>query len=971
MLGVKVKAVTILTLLIIAIGVPTIFYAMSVKGEINEKPVAIITGPQRSFVNIPVEFSGKNSKDNGFIVSYLWNFGDGHKSSGKYVNHTYLSVGNYTVTLTVYDNNGAINSTSKKIEIIFQEEKFSLAYVDDLLKNTEDYIGEEIKVHGIFAHGRNYSFYMVNESGYRGLRVYCEVGARRPDIMNYGDKIEVLARFTIYRGELELKVENNTKDYVIVIGHGGKNEYANISFENWENYNNSFVHFSGEVTALIRSYKFEMGSLWIYEEMNATSIGSPAVGDTFEIWGFLTYYKPKNQSGYNEVVIRAYTHDMAKYINSNYTDVTVSQILSSTEEYNNTSLHITMAFVTSEYASWKFWISDENNETIQVYVEKGGNIEGIIFSGAEVEVWGVLSSYKGIWEIKIRNVTEDMVIVLNKPTYIDASVPELLKNSSQYKNKSVHSWGVVSWLYENTSSGLTLFDLYYEGEKLTVVGFKGSNISYMKDGYWAEVYGTFTSYQGEWEIKIEPDSYDFAIGKPQNYSEVNITQILDNPLYYNNTLVYIPWSVITYVYNASWLFYVSNSTGNKDISVYVERGGKINGTPYKCAPVEIWGMVTQYQGSWEIKIRNSANDTVNVLKKYIYVDVNITTLIINLSQYNNTNVHIPNATVIDIYAMWLFWISNSSSNNDNITVYVGHGVYAPLLGKGDVVEIYGNVTLHNGTYEIKIRNCTPDRINVIYSNAKYVNFSYIHEVDSNGTLIHLGEQVIVNGTVIVSPDVYSFTTSTGTKILKFYIENQTGGVQVFGYLNYSQCHLSEGDVVQIRGTVDQYNGEAELKVTGFDYITLLNHTSPILPIEISTGLFGNWSNAEKIEGTLVTVNGTVTDKYAGSSFVKITVDDGTGGIVIFIRNSWGIDTSNISIGDNITVVGIVAQYDSSSPYTSGYEIMPRYQSDITKINSTKSEVGKEVKNKIVKSSNEVILKWKIDIVLTVEDMLVH
>ena len=327
--------------------------------------------------------------------------------------------------------------------------------------------------------------------------------------------------------------------------------------------------------------------------------------------------------------------------------------------------------------------------------------------------------------------------------------------------------------------------------------------------------------------------------------------------------------------------------------------------------------------------------------------------------------------MVSVYARWLFWVSNSTNNTNDIAVYVEGGVSVPTVGRGDIVEIYGNVTYHNGSYEIKIRYGTPDRINVVYSAAKYVNFSYIHETDNNGTLIHLGEQVIVNGTLISSPDVFSYvSSSTGKPLLKIYIENTTGGVLVFGYnINYTNLNWVEGDVLKVRGTLDQYNGEAELKISSLDYIEKIGHTSPISPLNISTGYFQNWSNAEKIEGTLVHVNGTV--KSINTQYHYIYIDDGSGQVEIYFKSPY-VNMTNISVGENISVTGVVSQYDKTSPYKSYYEIMPRYQSDLTKINSTKLENGRNgLKNEITRSFNEVILKWKIDIVLTAEDMWAH
>jgi len=57
----------------------------------------------------------------GEITSYHWNFGDGTNGIGMIVNHTYLDSGNYTITLTVTDNDGANGSTTKQIIIINQQ----------------------------------------------------------------------------------------------------------------------------------------------------------------------------------------------------------------------------------------------------------------------------------------------------------------------------------------------------------------------------------------------------------------------------------------------------------------------------------------------------------------------------------------------------------------------------------------------------------------------------------------------------------------------------------------------------------------------------------------------------------------------------------------------------------------------------------------------------------------------------------
>ena len=977
MLTPKLKAILLVSILVIAIGIPVVIYATTIHEVPNEKPVAKISSQSIGYINLPMSFSASKSYDpDGHIAIYVWDFGDGSTSAGKYVNHTYMKVGNYTVKLTVYDNSGDSSSTSVRVEIRNYEERAITVSVNSLINNPSEYMGKKVHVLGVFGYGSNYSFYLVNDSGAKGVRVYAEPGAARPNLIDYGDKVEVVGRFTAYKNEMEIKVSNESGEYIAVIGHGGNIEYENVNDTTWVNYNNSFVHMISKVTKVYASYKYEIGDIVVYISFNANSTGSPAVGDVFEVRGFLTYYySSKYGYGYHEIYVRNNTGDFSRYVSSNYTNVSLSCVIKNPDAYNGSAIHIPEAYVVNANVSWSFDIGTSSNSThtLRVYVEKGGVIDGMIFNSAKLELWGTLTLYHGDWEFKIRNATEDKILVLSRPVYKDVPVEELLANPSSYNGSNVHSWGIISWLYKNASSNFTLFGLFHNGSEVKVVGFNGSNLTGIVEGYYVDVYGEFTYYEGEWELKVRPYSYDFALGKPQSYEDVNITNILQAPEDYNNTLVHVPYSVITYVYNSSWLFYVSNSSSNtNDISVYIEKGGNVTCNIYNGEHVEIWGMVTQYNSKWEIKIRNNTDDLVKSLEPTInYEDVNITNILNNASQYNNTNVHVGNATVVGVYSSHLFWVSNSTSNSNDISVYVDYSVNVPNVGTGDIVEIYGNVTYHNGSYEIKVRAGTPDKVVLIYSSAEYVNFSYIHEVDQNGTLIHVGEQVIVNGTVIAPPDVFSYTSSSsGKPILKMYIEGNDGGVQVFGYnVDYTKLNLVEGDIVQVRGNIDQYNGEAELKVSSLNYIEKINHTSPITPENLTTGYFSNWSAVEKIEGTLVHVNGTVT--AVNTTYNYFYVNDGSGEIEIYVKAK-GVDMSNISVGDNVSIVGVVAQYDKTSPYTSYYEIMPRYQNDIVKLKAGK--VHSEEKSEIHEDSQyiEVITTWKRkNIALTAEDTSAH
>ncbi len=83
-------------------------------------PIARFTfSPPTPTVGTAVSFDGSQSFDpDGFVQSWSWNFGDNYVlGSGPNAFHTYSSPGNYTVTLTVTDNAGLTNSSSRVVPV--------------------------------------------------------------------------------------------------------------------------------------------------------------------------------------------------------------------------------------------------------------------------------------------------------------------------------------------------------------------------------------------------------------------------------------------------------------------------------------------------------------------------------------------------------------------------------------------------------------------------------------------------------------------------------------------------------------------------------------------------------------------------------------------------------------------------------------------------------------------------------------
>jgi len=102
-------------------SVPYDLAGTGVKDE-NQPPVPPVASftysPQNPVVGEQITFDASSSYDtDGQIVSYNWDFGDGNTAEGQVVNHACTGPGDYSVSVSVIDNDGLSNSESKIITV--------------------------------------------------------------------------------------------------------------------------------------------------------------------------------------------------------------------------------------------------------------------------------------------------------------------------------------------------------------------------------------------------------------------------------------------------------------------------------------------------------------------------------------------------------------------------------------------------------------------------------------------------------------------------------------------------------------------------------------------------------------------------------------------------------------------------------------------------------------------------------------
>ncbi len=167
---------------------------------------------------------------------------------------------------------------------------------------------------------------------------------------------------------------------------------------------------------------------------------------------------------------------------------------------------------------------------------------------------------------------------------------------------------------------------------------------------------------------------------------------------------------------------------------------------------------------------------------------------------------------------------------------------------------------------------------------------------------------------------------SGATTKSLYIQDETQGVNVYGcsYITAEEPLLDTlGVEWEVIARVTEYNGLTEL-ANGMMWVsdTARRPVEPRL-LPFNTGL------AESMESDLITVVGDVIQPpvRSGAGY-NLTIKNGTPAIAVRINDAAGVGVSWITRGRRIRVTGIGGQYDNSAPYTSGYQLLPRFNADV-------------------------------------------
>lgn len=214
--------------------------------------------------------------------------------------------------------------------------------------------------------------------------------------------------------------------------------------------------------------------------------------------------------------------------------------------------------------------------------------------------------------------------------------------------------------------------------------------------------------------------------------------------------------------------------------------------------------------------------------------------------------------------------------------------------------------------------------------AQELTICEVQQYDASGYSPYNGETVAVRGIVTFPPGYVVPGDPPGHTSM--YIQSGGCGINVFCYDEPALVDVALGDSVLVTGQVEEYVGSSAGATTEIscdsaaDIVLLVEGARFVEPLELalSDGMIG-----EDLEGVLVRTVGVIT-LHQG---FKIELD-GLDDPVIYQGYNDSVDFNVFETGDTLDVAGVVLQYDTNSPYLEGFEIVPRFQSDMVRYTAT-------------------------------------
>ena len=209
-------------------------------------------------------------------------------------------------------------------------------------------------------------------------------------------------------------------------------------------------------------------------------------------------------------------------------------------------------------------------------------------------------------------------------------------------------------------------------------------------------------------------------------------------------------------------------------------------------------------------------------------------------------------------------------------------------------------------------------------------FLLIMTVSFAQTITIAEARATAEGETVTTAGIVTTINFASSNSSEYVIQDSTGGIVIYKYgIDYN---LLSGDLVEVTGEIDDYNGKLEVIPVDSADVTVVSSGND-LPAYQPVTITGLLANGESLESELVEiynvdiVGGDDWPAENDNANITISDDDSANTVTLRIDRQTDLDGGTAPTA-TFDVRGIIGQYTSGAPDV-GYQVQPRGFSDIT------------------------------------------
>ena len=200
-----------------------------------------------------------------------------------------------------------------------------------------------------------------------------------------------------------------------------------------------------------------------------------------------------------------------------------------------------------------------------------------------------------------------------------------------------------------------------------------------------------------------------------------------------------------------------------------------------------------------------------------------------------------------------------------------------------------------------------------------------------------GKRVTVEGIATMYTDGF-YAGTTGTK---FYLEDETGGIQAYCPGGKDLVTVDVGDRVRVTGEIEVYRDSMEIVPATYpDDVEILEAGAD--EPQPTSALLEAATKDESLLGRLIAIEGTATriEEFTYSYEVDLVDEEGST-LLAYVEKDAGLTAEPLDLGHLYRVTGIHELYNGI------WQIKPRYQSDFAEIFSPELMLEMDARNSVL------------------------